>query len=466
MTSGRPLAAELAAWVAELRPEDLPPDVIADCRWRILDTLGLMFAASTLPIGRAARAGAAALGSGAEAAIVGTDERSTASLAALVNGTLAHALDFDDTNNASVMHPSAVSVPTALAIAQAQGLGGADLVLGVAIGNEIGCRLGMAAPGAFHDVGLHPTSVLGTAAAALIAGRLLSLSSAQLTSAVGITGSQGAGILEAYSDGTWSKTLHPGWAAHAGIVAAAFARAGFTGPATGLDGRYGLFPTHVQASGYDFDYPAVSEGLGTKWHLLQTAFKLYPCAHSIHAFVEGALTLRERYGLEPSAIEWVVLEVPAAFVGQIAEPRAAKLEPRTTTHARASVFYAVAAALADGELGMRHYTDAGIARADVLALCQRIEHRVLPMQGGPITFSGAVAIRCTDGRSVSVTIDEADGTGSRPLSADRIEAKFRETAGQVLTRKATEVMIARCRAIETLPEVGTLLDATRRRLAA
>ncbi len=461
MTEASPLAADLAAWVSRLRPEDLPQEVVADCRRRILDTLGLMLAAAESPIGRAVRAGAGALGSGREAEIVGTEERSTASLAALVNGTLAHAFDFDDTHNASVMHPSSVSVPTALAIAQAHGLGGADLVLGVAIGNEIGCRLGMAAPGAFHDVGLHPTSVLGAPAAAFVAGRLLKLSAEQMASAIGITGSQGSGILEAYSDGTWSKTMHPGWAAHAGIVAATLSRAGFSGPATGLDGRYGLFPTHVQAPDYRFDYDVVRVGLGTRWHMLDTAFKLYPCAHAIHAFVEGTFSLRERHQIQASAVKKIMLDIPAGFVGQIAEPRAAKLAPRTTTHARASVFYAVAAALLDGELTMRHYEDAAIGRPDILALCQRIDHVVEPMPAGPIRFSGGLTITLMDGSEFSIGIDEADGTGSRALSDARLAAKFRETAGRALDRDATEALIALCRAIETLPRVDKLLESSR-----
>jgi 2-methylcitrate dehydratase PrpD len=457
------LATELAAWVATLRPEDLPPAVIADSRLRVLDTIGVMLAGFATPTGRAVRTAAAALGSGRAAQVAGSRRRSTVSLAALVNGTLAHALDFDDTHNASVMHPSAVSVPTALAVTQANAGSGATAVLGVAIGNEIACRLGMVAPGAFHEAGLHPTSVLGAPASALVAGRLLGLTPAELVSAVGIACSQGAGILEAYSDGTWSKTVHPGWAAHAGIVAAELARAGFSGPATGLDGHYGLFSTHVQVPGYRFDYIAASEGLGVRWHMCDTAFKLFPCAHSIHAFIEGALALRARHGLVPAGIASVQLDIPGGFVGQIAEPRAAKLAPRTPTHARASVLYAVAVALADGVLDARHYTDAAIVRPDLLSLCQKITHRVQPMPDGPISFGGAIEIVGTDGRRFSMTIEEADGTGSRLLSAARVEEKFRANASPVLADAAVDVVVGVCRMLEKTPAIDALLNATSRR---
>lgn len=447
------LAQSFADWTARLTFGDLPTPVVADARLRVLDVLGIALAATATPVGRAVRAGASRLGQGDEATTIGFGERTGAALAALVNGTLAHAMDFDDTHNASVMHPSAAIVPAALAMTEATGGSGADLVLAVALGNEAGCRLGMAAPGAFHEPGLHPTSVLGTSAATLSAGRLLGLTPAALVAAQGITGSQAAGILEAYSDGTWSKTLHPGWAAHAGIVAARLAEAGFTGPGSVYDGRYGLFRSHVQAPDYPFDFATAGAGLGQHWTMLETAFKLYPCAHSIHAFVEAALQLRAAHGLDAGRIRHVLLDVPAGFVGQIAEPRAAKLAPRTTTHARASLFYAVAAALADGALDMGHYTDAAIGRRDILDLAARMDHRAVAGDG-PIRFSGTVTITTNDGRGLHATIDEADGTGTRLLDAAAVEAKFRTTAGTVLPEAQVEAIVEMSRHLERLESLG------------
>lgn len=454
------IAEDLAAWVAGLSYADLPASIAADAKLRVLDTLGISLAACWLPIGVAIRRGAAAIGGGGEASILGTGERTSAALAGLVNGTLAHALDFDDTHSASVMHPSATSVPTALAIAQAAGCNGADLLLAVAIGNEVGCRLGLVAPGAFHEAGLHPTGVLGMPAAALTAGRLLRLPAEALVAAQGIAGSQASGILEAYSDGTWSKTLHPGWAAHAGIVAARLAQAGFTGPASVFEGWYGIFRSHVQASDYPFAFEAATDSLGRRWEMLDIAFKLYPCAHAIHAFVEAALALKAQHPLATAEVERIVLDVPGEFVGLIAEPRAAKLAPRTTTHARASLFYAVAAALTDGELGMEHYTEASITRADILALCQRTVHRVVAMEAGPIRFSGTVEIECVDGRQLTATVRDAQGTGDRPLDATAVEEKFARTAAGALPAPQLDRLVALCRRLETMERVDDLLQAT------
>ena len=454
------VAEDLAAWVAGTGFADLPASVVADAKLRVLDTLGISLAACWLPIGAAVRRGAAVIGGGGEASVLGTGERTSAVLAGLVNGTLAHALDFDDTHTASVMHPSATSVPTTLAVAQATSRSGADLLLAVAIGNEVACRLGLVAPGAFHQAGLHPTSVLGMPAAALAAGRLLRLPAAALVAAQGISGSQASGILEAYSDGTWSKTLHPGWAAHAGIVAARLAAAGFTGPASVFEGRYGIFRSHVQTPDYPFAFEAATDELGRRWEMMETAFKLYPCAHAIHAFVEATLALKAKHQLTGLEIERIVLDVPPAFVGLIAEPRAAKLAPRTTTHARASVFYAVAVALTDGALGMQHYTEASIVRADILALCQRTMHRVAAMEAGPIRFSGTVEIECVDGRRLMATVRDAHGTGDRPLDATAVEEKFVRTAAGVLSASQLEHIVALCRRLETLERADELLQAT------
>ena len=451
------LGPQLAQWAAQLRFADLPPAVVADCRYRLLDTLGVALAAVPLPIGVAVRKAGRALGSGSEATALGEAGLTNAASAALVNGTLAHAMDFDDTHNESVMHPSAPAVAAALAAAQAVGADGRELVVAIAIGNELGCRLGLVAPGAFHGVGLHPTSALGAPAATAAVGRLWRLTPAQIAASFGISASQASGVLEAYADGTWSKTLHPGWAANAAIVAARLAQAGFTGPATAFDGRYGLYRALLPAD-TALDFGAATHGLGQHWTSLDTAYKLFACAHSIHAFVEGALALRKAHGLDAARIKSIALAVPAEFVGQIAEPRAAKLAPRTSTHARASLFYAVAAALADGALDAAHYEGDAYARADILDLAKRIDYRAVPASG-PIKFSGGVVLETTDGHRFERFVEEADGTGSRKLSPARIEAKFRATAGSVLPAAQVDRLIELVGAIDKQPDLKALAQA-------
>jgi len=454
-----PIGPKLAAWSAGLRFADLPRAVVADCRLRLLDTLGVALAAVPLPIGIAVRKGGASLGGGGEATVIGEATRTSAQNAALINGTLAHAMDFDDTHNESVMHPSAPTVAACLAAGEAAGADGRALITAIAIGNELGCRLGLVSPGAFHGVGIHPTSALGAPAATAAIGNLWKLTPAQIASAFGISASQASGVLEAYSDGTWSKTLHPGWAAHAAIVAGRLAQAGFTGPASAFDGRYGLFHALLPAD-TRLDFTAATSRLGRNWTLLDTAYKLYPNAHAIHAFIEGALKLRAAHGLKAKDIAAVELAVPSAFIGQIAEPRAAKLAPRSSTHARASLFHAVAAALMDGTVSTGHYEGVAFKRADLLAMAKRITHRVVSVKGA-IMFSGGVSIRMRDGKRHEIFVAEADGTGSRLLPEARIIAKFVETAGSVLPRRVVDRLVDTVLRLERLDDLRVLMRATR-----
>lgn len=452
------LGEDIARWSASLRFEDLPAAVVADCRLRLLDTLGVAIAAVDLPIGMAARNAGAALGGGDEATILGDGTRNTAANAALVNGTLAHAMDFDDTHNESVMHPSAPSVAAALAGAEACGADGRELIVAIAIGNELGCRFGLISPGAFHGVGIHPTSALGMPAATAAVGRLWRLTAEETVCAFGISASQASGVLEAYADGTWSKTLHPGWAAHAAIVACRLAQAGFTGPASAFEGRYGLYRALLPAD-TKFDFAAGTRDLGSIWVAPQTAFKLYPCAHSIHAFVEGALDLRRRHAIDPARISAIELDVPAEFAGQISEPRDAKIAPRTSTHARASLFYAVAAAIVDGALGNAHYEGREFERPDVLAMARRAIAKTVPT-GDAIRFSGGVRIRLVDGTMHETFVAEADGTGSRLLDETRVLAKFMACASPVLGPTGAERLAALALSAEKLRAVRELAVAT------
>jgi len=451
------LGTQLADWAAGLRFDDLPAEIVADCRLRLLDTLGVALAAAPLPIGTAVRKAGRAMGGGDKATVLGEGTRNSAANAALVNGTLAHAMDFDDTHNESVMHPSAPAVAAALAACEAVHASGRELIVGIAIGNELGCRLGLITPGAFHGVGLHPTSVLGAPAATAAVGRLWHLSAAQIASGFGISASQASGVLEAYSDGTWSKTLHPGWAAHAAIVAGHLAQAGFTGPATAFEGRYGIYNALLPA-GTKMNLAAATVGLGQVWTCLDTAFKLYPNAHAIHAFIEGALLLRAEHKLSADQIRSVELAVPAEFVGQIAEPRDAKLAPRTSTHARASVFYAVAAALVDGKVDAAHYEGDTFRRPDLLAMAQRIVARIVPA-GDTIRFSGDVTIHRNDGPAVSTSIAEADGTGSRRLDESRVVGKFTATAGSVLAPAARDRLAETILSVDRLDDLTSLVAA-------
>lgn len=448
----------MAGWAAGLRFEDLPDAVVADTRRRILDTLGIMVAASTTPQTRAVREAAAALGQGDEAGLVGFGGRTTAALAALVNGSGAHGLNFDDTHPETLIHTSVSTVPAALALGEATGAGGRDAMLAVALGNEINCRIGIVAPGQMHRSGFHPTSVCGTLAAALMAGRMLALDPARLCHAMGIAGSQAAGILESFADGTWVKTMHAGWSAQAGIVAARLAAADFTGPATVLEGRFGVFNSFCRSPA-DFAPDRLLDGLGSEWEVLKTAFKPWPCGHPTHGYVDAALRLRQEHGVVPDDIARVVLLVREAHIPIICEPRAVKIRPLTAYQAGDALPFVVAAALRFGTIDYTALDDDAIRDPVVLSLAERVFPEPDPDPAPPAQFRGRLRIETRDGRVLEGVQEHSRGSAANPMSDAELEDKFRANAAMVLPDARVERAVELARDLPALPRIADLVAA-------
>jgi 2-methylcitrate dehydratase PrpD len=241
------LVQRVAALAADVRARGLPPELRADVARRVLDLLGNSLAATIEQPGRTATAVARSWGGEAQSTLIGGGGlKLPAPSAALVNGTLAHSLDFDDTHLPSVLHPSSAVIPAALAVAEARGSSGAAMLDAAGVGIEVTVRLGMAGydrelgNSIFFERGLHATSICGTIGAAVAVAMLNGLDAGGIADAAGIAASMGAGIIEANRTGGTVKRMHCGWAAHSGVVAASLAEHGLTGPPTVLEGRFGF----------------------------------------------------------------------------------------------------------------------------------------------------------------------------------------------------------------------------------
>lgn len=450
------LAERLASFTAGLRFDSLPAAVVDSIRLRVLDTLGIGLAASVSEAAPSLLGLAEAWGGQGDCTIVGTRLTAAPPAAVLVNGALAHGLDFDDTHAASITHASAVVLPAVLALSEHGHRDGRAAIEAAAVGYETIARLGMAAPGAFHSRGWHATSVCGVFAAALAAGRCLDLDAPRLASALGIAGSFASGLLEFLEDGSWVKRVHPGWAGQAGLTAALLARGGFLGPATILEGRFGLYRTFL---GADPD-PAPFATLGHEWETPRVGFKPYPCCHYNHAYLDCALRLRREHGFTPGMIESVECLVPAGEVPIVCEPREAKLRPRTPYEARFSLPFSVAAALVDGRVGLGTYAEARLEDAALLALARRVVHQVDHESAFPRGFPGWVRVHLADGRFLEAR--EPDGSGSvlRPIGAEALAEKFRDNAAYVPGVDA-ERLVALAGRLDRLDDAAELLSACR-----
>ncbi len=313
------LARELVRAARAASSTPLPEDVATAARLHLLDAIGVGLAAAGSPIGAAYRGFAAEVVKGGPATVFGQSTGAGAADAALINGGLIHSLEFDDTHTASIAHGSAVLAAGALAVAEAQNASGAALLGAYARGWEVLIRFGLAAPNGFHAKGFMSTSVTGALAVALLAAELMQLDEDRTVAAIGIALSQSSGVMEFLTNGSSVKSLHPGWAAHGGVVAAMLARSGMTGPETSLDGRHGLFRQFTGDEAAAGRFRALIGGLGRDWHLPKAAYKFYPCCHYLHPFIEAAGKLAER-GVRAGDVEHILCRVPQGEAAVICEP--------------------------------------------------------------------------------------------------------------------------------------------------
>jgi 2-methylcitrate dehydratase PrpD len=438
------LSRRLAGALGRIGGDALPASVQEAARLHLLDAIGVGLAAGASEVGRPYARYAAFLPDGPASLLCGGS--AGAADAAMVNGGLIHSLEYDDTHTGSIVHGSAVLASTALACAQASGASGPALLGAYTAGWEMLVRIGLAAPGQFQARGFQVTSVGGAMAAAAVASLLLRLDTEQMVNAIGIALSQGSGVFEFLTNGSTVKSLHPGWAAQAGITAARLAACGMTGPETAIEGRFGLFACFAGDPAGGARFEATLQDIGTRWHLLDAALKFSPCCHYLHPFIEAASELRRR-GVRPEAIADVVCRAPAGTAGVICEPWPLKQTPPSPHAARWSLPVATAAAMIGGGVDLATFEQP--ISPEVLALAARMRWEALPDAAFPERFEAELIVRCADGTVERVRIDDAYGNASRPATADAVREKFRANA-----RRAGAPAAAFEAAIDALAEDG------------
>jgi 2-methylcitrate dehydratase PrpD len=452
-----PAAARLARFVAGLTLDRVPPAVVAQATLLVLDTIGNALAAACEDFARAVIDVAGRLGGPPESVVLGSRARVGAANAVLANATLAHGLDFDDTREDAIVHTGCVAVTTALAVGEALGATGRAILEAAIAGVEVMCRVGLAVPGALHERHFHPTAITGSFAAAAAAGKLSGLGEAELVRAFGIAGSQASGIIEYLADGSSTKRLHPGWAAHAGIVAALLARAGFTGPGTVLEGAHGLY--RAFAGGHDASRLEAQLGsLGRTWEIAELTFKPYPCGSIAQPYMDCAARLRAR-GTRADDVRAVVCRTAAGPVPRLWEPLARKHVPPNGYAAKFSLPYLVAVVLVKGRAGLAEFTDDAVRDGAVLRVAERVRYEVDATIDYPRQFIGDVEVALADGRILRERQDRPRGGPDAPLTRAELEAKFRGNAALALPADRIDRAIAAAHALERCGDVGELIAA-------
>jgi 2-methylcitrate dehydratase PrpD len=446
------LSGRIAAFASGLDGRRLPGEAVAALKLAALDG----FAAILAGVGEAVSRRAADLAAaGGEATIVGRGLHATVAGAAFANGTAAHACDYDDSSWTMWGHPTAPVLPAALAVAEARGRSGLDLLAAFAVGLEAEKTLGLITQPDHYRIGWHPTGTLGVFGAAAAAAKALGLAPAKTEMALGIAASSSAAIRA--NVGTMTKPLHVGFAARGGVEAALLARAGVTASARALEGEDGFLAAYAPGRR---DWEAAADRLGDPFEVVDPGlvFKLYPCCADLHASVDAILELRAEHGLAPDSVRRI-----RCGVTPLARNNAPYPDPRTPLEAKFSQEYVLAAALVRGRLGLAEFKRRSVGDPAIRSVMRRVECRLHPdLQGeDSVGFASPahVAVETADGRLLERLVREPKGHFKKPLSEAELREKFRACAEPVLgpnkAGRAEELILS----LENVKSVGTLVRA-------
>lgn len=441
--------SELAAFSAGLRFDDLPVAVVRRTEELFLDWLASTLAGRGARPVRALERFAAQMGPADGPSELLTSRRRTSPLfAALVNGAASHVVEQDDVHNGSVFHPGAVVFPPVLAMAQQEGASGRDVIVAAVAGYEAGIRVGEFL-GRSHYTIFHTTGTAGTVAAAAGVARLLGLDAAQTLHAYGSAGTQAAGLWEFLRDAADSKQLHTAKASADGLLAACVAREGLTGARYILEGPQGM----AAGMSTDADPGRLSDGLGTRWALLETSFKYHASCRHTHPAADALLQLMRDEGLRAEDVARVRARVHQGAIDVLGPVT----DPRTIHQSKFSMGFVLAVAATRGHAGVADFTDAALADPSIRAFHDRVEMVLDPEIDAayPRQWIGLVEVETTDGRTLISRVDVPKGDPGNPLTRAELEEKARLLAGYDggATPAEVDAILARAWRLSEEPDV-------------
>jgi 2-methylcitrate dehydratase PrpD len=438
----------LAQWIVATSYDDIPAAAYEQAKKSLLDYLGTAIQGSTTELGRIIIDFTREQGGNPQARVIATNIRTASASAAFANGALGHAEDFDDLGGIGG-HPAIVLTPPALALAEELHRSGREVLAAWAIGYEVGTRL---SANLHPDRDWHPTAIFGTMAAAVVASKLLRLDVHQTRMALGIAGSEAAGLRRNF--GTMTKPFHPGHAARSGVVAAKLAARGFTADPDIIEGRQGYADNF---GGAKCNLPAVTQFLGKFYHLATegTRIKPWPCCGGNHQTLTGLLDLLRTHTVNPDEVD--VIE----HIGPSVPCTGALLrdEVHEGLEGKFCLRYNIAAAVIDGKVDLETFTDKRAEQGDVQAFMARVRlvrnpdvglRRPHIADGNP---EARLRVRMRDGRAHEVVLGPA-----MHLTGDAVVDKFRANAGFVFDRERVGRPIEMVQRLEAMADVAELMD--------
>ena len=444
----------LADWVSNLRLHDIPAPVKVRGREFLLDNFGCQIAGATVPWSRQYYDVIRRTRSGTHSTVAYHGDKLAPDDAAFINAAFNHANETDDTHLKSPTHPGQIAVPTALAIAEYANASGADLLLGVIAAYEVMIRLSWACSPHLIYRGHHPPVGVGPFGGATAGIAILGFDKETAVNAYGIAGSHSAGLIEYTKTGGSVKRIHAGIPSQGGVRAVLFAEGGITGPHSIIEGEKGF--CNVFAG--DYDLSRLTDGLGEKWHLLDTGLKPYSCCHLIHFAFDALDVLRDRRQFGPEEVKEVRIatnsEPILSHIGSI-------LEPNDILGAQFSMPFSVAMRLHHGGRGLRggngfwDYLEVALDDPALLETARKVKVVVAddPDRWATVDEGGGVEVDLVDGTTLSVAYPHSWGLPENPMSQEAVEEKFLYLTDPIMPKGKPNAIIEAMKEIETIDRV-------------
>jgi aconitate decarboxylase len=444
----------LAQFVTDLEYEKIPVSVIKRVKLSLLDTLGCGLFGSSLNWSQIIADFAKELGGPHESVVWGRNFKVSASNAALANGTAVHSFEIDDLHKTSIVHPGAVVITPALAIAEhMHGCGGKEFITAIVAGYEIAIRVGMSVGTSHLEKGFHPTGTNGAFGAGAAAGKLIKLDANMMTNALGIAGTQAAGLMAAqYS--AMVKRMHAGSAAQRGIYGALLAQKGFTGITNILEADYGGY---CRAMSNDSNLDLLTIGLGERYETDAVGIKPYAAGGSTHTSHEAVKSIMEENRLVADMILKITIRATTATYHHSSW----KYKAEGVTEAQMNMEYVVAVTAIEGKIFIDQFTEEKIKNPRIVEFSRRVEvvpEPELDKLGPEFRHAIIAEIKTKDGKSFRKRVETAKGSNENPMSKDEVINKFRILAGKVVSQQQVDDLNGIVQNIEKIADVRELSD--------